>query len=466
MDNKIIIKSKLHFSGNLQFFKDIVAPELTVDNPKFVEAVKAGRSTYNLLPEIKNFFVMPNGIILIPRGYKERLCYLLKKHKQSVEIQDERCLVPLDTTLEHKISLRPYQHKALTTLSKTAEGLLVAPAGSGKTVMGICLTLMSNQKTLWLTHTHNLATQYIERIKTFIPSLSEQDVGFIGGGKIQVGNITTVGLIQTLIRRPELLEELEDTFGLVIADEVHHAPATTFTKVMTSFNAYYIFGLTATPYRRDGLTNIMYQNIGPIRAKIPRSEVEASSGVIVPQVLPVCLNTKNIDDTNYQSIITSLINNVPRNRRIVEDVINESNQGNICIVITDRRAHAEVLYELLKNKVAAGIATGSYKKECRADTLKSLEKNEINVLVCTSQLLGEGFDYPPLNRLFLTLPFRDITKCEQLVGRIQRPYKHKKDALIYDYVDITNGLLKHQFRNAGTKGCRYNVYKKLGCLIH
>ena len=87
------------------------------------------------------------------------------------------------------------------------------------------------------------------------------------------------------------------------------------------------------------------------------------------------------------------------------------------------------------------------------------------MVVSTAKLLGEGFDCPSLSRLFLVSPFRDIAKCEQLVGRLQRPHEGKTDAILYDYVDGSSGLAAHQFRNSGQKGCRYNVYKMLGCNI-
>jgi len=461
----IIIGNQLIYNGDISFFREIIAPELTFDNPKFIEATKAGRSTYGLLPVIKNFKVLSDKSILIPKGYKDRLAELFSIHNVEYTYEDQRVLIPLDKTLEHDIKLRPYQRKALATIGRFTEGLLIAPAGSGKTVMGISLTIMSGQKTLWLTHTNNLATQYRSRFEQFISNLQKEDVGFIGGGKVVIGNITTVGLIQTLVRRPALLEELSEQFGIVIVDECHHTPATTFTKVATTLKANYLFGLTATPYRRDGLENIMYQNIGPIRYIVNREDVHATSGVIIPTVKPIYLYTNNIDETNYQTILTSLIDNHQRNQIIINNILKDYHSGNIIIVVTDRRRHAEILFDLLKDKANFGIATGSYKKEHCEQAVEDLEQNKIRGLVCTSQLLGEGFDHPPLNRLHITLPFRNIAKCEQLVGRIQRPAEGKTDACIYDYVDVTSGLLKHQFKNPGNKGCRYNVYKNLGCHI-
>jgi len=463
---EILIDNTIQISNEHEFIAKFIAKELTFPNPKFEEAVASGRSTWGLPPVIKNFFIDNSGIANLPRGYIDRLKEILNYNKISYNLINTCSTVPVKPLYEHTIQLRDYQYLALQNLAKHTEGVLVAPAGSGKTIMGIGITIMSNQKLLWITHTKVLANQFIDRAKQFITNFDADDIGYIGAGDWLIGDKITVGLVQTLIRSPEKLKEISNDFGIVIVDETHHIAAVTFTEVVRQFNPYYLYGLTATPTRRDGLQSLLFQNIGPIRHTVPREAVAKGNRVVTPTVIPVELNTPITHLENYQKILKFLVEDEVRNNTIINDIVTEYNKGNVCIVVTDRKAHAEILLELLKKlEVKVGIATGHYNDKFRKTTLKALENKEISVLVCTTHLLGEGFDHAPLNRLFICLPFRDENKCEQIVGRVQRSCEGKKDAFVFDYVDILHGLTRHQFRNPGIKGCRYNVYKKLKCNI-
>ncbi len=819
----ININSTIQITGGSDFIAKNVANELTVENPKFREAINAGRSTWGLNPVIKNFNIDDSEIIHLPRGYIDRLFDILKENNIVSNVIDNRSIKHVNPLHQHIIELRDYQFKALQVLSTHTEGVLVAPAGSGKTIMGIAITIMSGQNVLWITHTKLLALQFITRAKQFITNLEEEDVGYVGAGTWTIGDKLTVGLVQTLIKSPEKLREVSGDFGMVIVDECldydnkvttkeygtkkigvivnnklachvqsfnektclfewkkvirffkntqkenmlnisfghnnsitctknhsiytfndfnirktiskninindyvvikksfktssiltksckplllgmvlgdgglstngrsvrlrvtngekqlgylnykksllkkivkakngktksgykpnntvynfdttsfydiddwygkiyengskthvpedlaklltieswaimyqddgsisngkyivfsfcdftasaitnlsgslkhlfniestmsrcnrgylylrlnkeaskkfiltiknfiwpglryklgiynknikfktiaipkifenfsvlkvknitekkavggyrynievqdnhnylannklvgncHHCPATTFTNVVNNLNPYYMYGLTATPNRRDGLESILFQNIGPIRHIIERDEVAKGNKIITPTIKVIKLDTPLFGIDTYHELLKALVENEKRNNTIVADVINEANQGHICIVVTDRKIHAEILLEKLqKSNIKAGIATGSYNDKFRKTTLDDLENGIINTLVCTTHLMGEGFDYAPLSRLFLGLPFRDENKCEQVVGRIQRAYQGKIDAVVYDYVDYSHGLTKHQYKNHGLKGCRYNVYRKLKCNI-
>jgi superfamily II DNA or RNA helicase len=228
---------------------------------------------------------------------------------------------------------------------------------------------------------------------------------------------------------------------------------------MGSFNPYYMYGLTATPYRRDNLEQLMFQTVGPINYSVPMEAILDYGGIIVPTVIKRnVVSPKVIVSDNYQKIIKELVYDTHRNRMIVDDVTQDAEAGNICVVLTDRKVHAEVLYNIIRAVwPKTAIATGNYSKKYVKEQIQKLESGEITVLIAT----GEGFDYAPLNRCYLGLPFRNQTKIEQIIGRIQRPAEGKTDAILYDYVD-SHGLLKHQFYNTGSKGCRYDVYRMLG----
>ena len=463
---EITIHKTLCVSGARDFIKDVVASELTIENPLFIEAEKAGRYTRNISPVIVNFWIDQLGNAHLPRGYKDRLVFLLTHYKLPYEIKDLRMWAASTFDYEPDIMLRPYQFDALQDLAKSSEGVLVSPAASGKTVMGLSLMVMSGQKTLWITHTKPLALQVLERIPRFLKGIKSADITRLSTGTWNVADQIYVGLVQTLKQDVNPLVHLYESYGLVIIDECHHLPAVTFTSVVSKLCPYYLYGLTATPKRRDGLEDLLYQGVGPIRHVVNRDHLKAEGSIITPRIKVVRLETLPLNGNSFAELIAELSQNDKRTNIIVSDVVRESKNGHVCIITTDRKVHAEIIYEkLLKTGVKVGIATGNNKEKERVAAIKALEAGEITTLVCTTQLLGEGFDHAPLDRLFIGLPFRNLAKCEQLVGRVQRPSKGKKDAIIFDYVDITNSLTMHQFKNFGTRGCRFNVYQSLGCVV-
>lgn len=463
---EITIANKIRLRGPADRLVDFLVKELRTPNPKYHEAINQGFQARGIPPFLTNFDLLSDNSILIPRGYRERLLYLIEHFKVHVtSVRDLRTKLKPNYDIDSsKIKLRPYQLEALIELTSVGEeGILIAPAGSGKTVMGISLIPMFGQKMLWLTHTRPLLNQAIDRAASFLPSLDAQDIGIIGDGKWQVGNILTVATVQTLVRRPVEAHKLRDEFGIVILDEAHHAPAVTFLQVVGTFNPLYLYGLTATEERRDKLETLMFQSIGPERSRVSIDTVRKYGGIIIPTVVARNINTEHIEnEVPYTTILKKLVYDKERNQIIVDDVLRAAEQGNKCIVVTDRKIHAEILFKMISEHwQKTGIATGNYSKKIIKEQIRKLEEEEISVLISTTSLLGEGFDYAPLNRCFLGLPFRNQTKIEQIIGRIQRTSEGKRDAVLYDYVD-NHSLLQHQFRNRGKKGCRYNVYEKLG----
>jgi superfamily II DNA or RNA helicase len=406
--------------------------------------------------------MLPDDSLLVPRGMRRRIITSAEEMKIDFKVKDLRTRfdhIHIDSSL---INYRPYQFPAVLNLTGMCdEGVLVAPAGSGKTVMGLSLIPLLGQPALWLTHTNPLAQQAEDRANFFLPNIGE--IGRIGGGKWDIGEVLTIGMIQTLVRNEERAIKDMNRFGLVILDEAHHCPASTFLKVVGHFNPWYLYGLTATPYRRDKLEQLMFQALGETMSKISMEEVEKYGGIMVPTVRYRTVHSPTVDGNNIQHIITKhIVNNKKRNLMIVGDVLAEAAAGNYCIVIADRKAHCEILFELIQaGWDKTGIATGNYSKKYVQEQVERYNNNNITVLVATYSLLGEGFDVPFLNRAFITSPFRAEAKAEQLIGRIQRTHSDKKDAIVYDYVDVDIGVVKNQFYNkSGT--CRYRTYEKLG----
>jgi len=463
---RVEISNVIKIRGAPYEIKDPLIKDLTIENPKYLEAAAQGRSTKGIPRFIHNFNYIYGGIA-IPRGCRTKLLGLIESNNlNNVQIEDKRTLFERMEIPAPTIKFRPYQLKPMIDLVRNDEGLLVAPPGSGKTVMGISIVPILGQPCLWLTHTDRLAKQAHSRVKFFLPTLKDEDIGRIGGGKWKIGKVFTIGMIQTIVRRLSLLDSIKDRFGIVILDEAHHCPASTFLKVVTRLNPFFLYALTATPYRRDGLEVIMFQTVGPANAVISIEEVAKHGGIVIPIVKYRTVRSKRIEDNNTQRIIREhLIYNKSRNMLIVSDVVREARLGNYCIVISDRRAHCEVLHELISiGWPRTGIATGKYSREEVDEQVKKFYDNEITVLVTTFDLLGEGFDVDFLNRAFVTLPFRAEGKVEQLIGRIQRSADGKMDAIVYDYVDVDIGVFKDQFHNKYNFS-RSRAYKRLGVKV-
>lgn len=457
---KIIIDNQLHLFGIPPDLRQYFVENLTFRNPKYDEAVDNGRSTRGIPKTLELYKPGPNGIS-IPRGYLQIVEECLIGQGLNIEIQDNRIIRP-PVEVNSQIRLRPYQAKAKFDLLVHPNGILVAPAASGKTVMGLDLFATLKQKTLWLTHTNRLANQVIDRLLSMFGDIDKTEVGFIGGGKWRVGERFTVGMIPTLVRRETELLELGREFGLVIVDETHHVPASTFLVVLGYFSSYYLYGLTATPYRRDRLEGMMFATMGLPNSVVERDNLTEVGGIITPKVIKRSVPSQVYDGNDYSTIIRDLLLPNPlRLKMIVQDILNEAQAGNYCIVISIRKIYCEQIHHELERVIGdrALIATGDYTKKHNEEQVSIIDRGEANVLVTTFELLGEGFDVRRLNRGFIVLPFRERSRVEQSVGRIQRTAEDKNDAILYDYVDENIGILSNQFLH------RSMAYRSLGMKI-
>lgn len=462
---KLIIDNQLQLHNLPDELRSWFALQLTFTNPLYEEAVKHNRYVGKLSPHIYLYKPLPNGIVL-PRGYLQLIEDTLIGKGLDISIKDNRILLP-PISVKSNIKLRGYQAKAKSALLTHPNGMLIAPAASGKTIMGLDVFASLHQRMLWLTHTNRLANQVIERIvgndefPPIFPDIDRDEIGFIGGGKFSVGERITIGMIPTLVRRLNELPALGKKFGLVIVDESHHVPASTFLKVLEYFSSYYFYGLTATPYRRDKMEDVMFATIGLANSIIQRKEVIDKGGIITPTVIKRRVPGPVWDGNNYHYIIKNLLlTNKERRLMIVTDVLREAYKGNYCIVISTRKAYCEDLFKILhKHWPKSAIATGSYSRKHNDEQIAKLERGEVTILVTTFELLGEGFDVRKLNRGFIALPFKEKARVEQAIGRIQRTCENKIDAIMYDYVDENIGILNNQFRH------RASVYKSLGIQI-
>ncbi|MBI5063537.1 MAG: DEAD/DEAH box helicase [Desulfatitalea sp.] len=426
-------------------------------NPKWMENERMGRWNRGVPKTLKFYQRHGNDGLIVPRGLMRSLVLLGRKHQEQIVIDDQRRKLPeVDFTFSGE--LRPFQQTATAEMLARDFGTLSAPTGSGKTVMALYLIARRRQPALIIVHNKELALQWMARIETFL-SIPKEQVGLIGGGRVKMGDKITVALVQSVYRRAE---EIAPHFGHLVVDECHRAPSRTFTEAVTAFDSRYMLGLSATPYRRDRLSKLIFWHLGDLHHEVDAAELVASGQILDIDVVfrPTEFVAYADPVSEYSTMLSELAHNDLRNRLIVADVhseVSENQRPGVCLVLSDRKLHCQVLQALLKHKhhVEAEVLTGELPLEQRREIVQRLNAGEIRVLIATGQLIGEGFDCPRLSILFLATPVRFSGRILQYLGRILRPSEGISRAKVYDYVDVHVPPLK------AAALARQRVYDKL-----
>jgi superfamily II DNA or RNA helicase len=438
---KIVITNNLRLSGIPSKIRTTLMENLCFPNPKWLENKRMGRWNRGT-PRALKFFHKTREGLWIPRGYTRQLLLQCQRHGVAYQIVDQRRRLP-PVGFNFSGQLKPFQKKAVIAMLSKEFGTLSAPTGSGKTVMALYIIAKRQQPALIVVHTKDLAHQWIDRIAGFL-GIPSDAVGFIGGGRKTVGEKVTVALVQSLYK---CAEEVSPRVGFLIVDECHRCPSRTFTEAVTEFDSQYMLGLSATPYRRDKLSKLIFWHLGDLHHKIDRKPLVASGDILSADVI--------IRDTDfvpyydpikeYSKMMSELTSDDKRNRLIASDIAHHAatNKG-ICLALSDRKKHCETLQAILRYrfKLRSELMTGDLSSVQRQSVLDRLNEGNIQVLLATGQLIGEGFDHRELSTLFLVTPIKFSGRVLQYMGRVLRPAKGKKKATIYDYVDVNVDVLK------------------------
>ncbi|MGV1097974.1 DEAD/DEAH box helicase [Thiovibrio sp. JS02] len=415
-------------AGASPHLRDALKKELTIDNPQYLDAKKYGRWMGKRLKPFLYFYEEEDDAIRFPRGYANHAILLARKFmRRDPRIIDHR-QTPPPVDFSFNGSLRPYQEEALAAISQRDFAVLEAGTGSGKTVIALAVIAKRKQPTLVLVHTKELLYQWAERAKTFLGV----EAGLIGDGNFSLRPLT-VAIVNSARKR---LAELPAHFGQLCVDECHRVPSSLFTEVVTAFDCRYLLGLSATAFRRDGLTRLIYMYLGDRAFKVETEALHASGAVLKPRFIQRPTEFRYVYRGNYQALMKALTGSPARNRLIVEDIAREAatSPGTI-LVVSDRVKHCEELALLLeKQGVKSAVLTGKLPAEQRTALVEEIRQGGVKVLISTVQLIGEGFDCPDLATLFLTTPIKFTGRLLQVVGRILRPADDKLPK-VYDYVD-------------------------------
>lgn len=424
-------------------------------NPVFFKTQALRFSTHGI-PRFISCARIEQGYLSVPRGCFDELQALLWEQGIAVEIDDRRTRGQLLSGISLKATLRGDQKKGVKALADHDTGILHAPTAFGKTVTAIGVVTKRQVNTLILTHSRQLLDQWKERLETFIEGAS---VGVIGGGRKRPTGHIDVATYQSLINKKDnTVSNLVREYGQIIIDECHHISAPRYEMLLNEVSARYVLGLTATPDRQDGHQKIMFMVAGPIRHKV---KAEHGSRFVQRVIVrerhetPPADICQNGERPHIASVYRWLAESNARNKDIVHDVVRcVQNQAN-CLLLTERREHAETLATLLDaESISSVVLRGGMR--VRERRLAEAQLHEAQVIVATGKYIGEGFDLPRLDTLFLALPIAWKGTLSQYAGRIHREVDGKQEVAVYDYLDSGLPMLERMFRK------REKGYKAMG----
>jgi superfamily II DNA or RNA helicase len=438
-------------------------------NPMFYKQQAMRLSTYGY-PRIISCADETMHYLCLPRGCEMDLVTELEQYGIEVHIIDKTyCGKKIDVKFNGH--LRDEQLLALEQLLHHDIGILSGTTAFGKTVVAIKLIAERKVNTLILVDRVSLLKQWRERLSDFLiinETLPEMAmtagkkrgrkkktsvIGQMGAGKKALSGIVDIAVMQSLSRKGEVKNCVKD-YGMVIADECHHASAFSYESILRTTNARYIYGLTATPTRKDGHHPILFMHCGPIRYRDnakKQAEKRPFDHYVIPRFtsLRIPLNSDE-KDVSIQELYSEVVDNDSRNRQIIEDVLYCYKRGRNCIILTLRTAHVELLAKQLREEVPdvvilmGGMGAKTTREIFQRITDTPADKNLI--IVATGSFIGEGFDEPRLDTLFLAMPISWKGTLQQYAGRLHRLFMDKKEVQIYDYVDIHVRMLERMYQ--------------------
>lgn len=351
-------------------------------------------------------------------------------------------------------------------LNSKIDGVLALPCGFGKTLCCLYIASVLKVKTLVIVNEEDLGEQWKQRAATFLPNLK---VGWIQRDKCEINESDLViGMLQSLSMRKYDAKEL-GKFGFVVVDECHIIGSEVYTKCLQNLCAPRMLGLSATPRRKDGLTDVIHWFLGPIIYSLKR---EKDSEVRV-EVCP--FKDSSPDYTRVQTAIVggkeviaaaAMLSQIatwkPRNEFIVTIILKflEDADRQILVISDRREGQLEEIYDLLREKGCDSV--GYYvgrKGTVKAEHRKKIEESMTSrVVLATYAKAKQGLDIPTLNTLIMASPQPDV---EQTTGRILRelPANRKTVPVIVDITDPQHSNYARQYKQ------RKKYYKDMGYTI-
>ena len=466
LDNQIYVKKLKLLPNEISYLKRLAS----FTNPEFYEKQRLRLPIYKT-PRIISCFEEDERFLILPRGCMDKIRTICEKSNVKLVIKDNREL-GIKTDYNFVGTLNKKQEKVMNELLKYDTGVLCATTGFGKTVIAAKIISKLKVNALVLVNRNSLLEQWKERLSYFL-DINKKEIGQIGASKENLNGKLDIASVQSLTKK-ENMEDLVKNYGLVIVDECHHVAAYGFEQVMKAIRSKYVYGLTATPTRKDGLHKIIYMQCGDIRVRVANRELKQNRKmehvVIVKNTGYKFIGEEEKQKLQISELLNDMCNNVFRNEIIIEDIKQSVLQGRIPIVLTERVDHLKILKEGLEEKLKGlGIPVVIYKgtmgKKQAVEVQNILreadEEGRPRIILATSSSIGEGFDDSRLDTLFLTMPVSWKGRIIQYVGRLHREHDGKNKVIVYDYLDNMKVLDKmFERRMRGYKIAGYEVEKE------
>ena len=431
-------------------------------NPEFYSKQALRLSTYQT-PRIISCADIDEEYLALPRGCEDAVITLLREKSVPYRIED-KSNQGKPIFVQFNGVLRDNQQEAVSVLASNNNGVLSATTAFGKTVTAIGLIAKRGVNTLILVHTKALLDQWAKALEQFltIDTIPEENegkrkrrkplspIGTLSSTGNKLHGIIDIALMQSCLSDNEVKPFVKD-YGMVIADECHHVSAVNFEQILKAVNAHYVYGLTATPIRKDGHQPIIFMQCGPIRYSADaKSQMlnQTFERLLVPRFTP--FRPIAGSELSYTKVAEQLAEDEYRNLFIVKDVVEVLKEARSPIILTNRTSHVATLAELLKphcpNVITLIGSESTKEKRQKMEQLQSITSSEPLVIVATGKYVGEGFDYARLDTLFLVSPVAWKGIVAQYAGRLHREYEGKQDVQIYDYIDIRVPICESMYR--------------------
>lgn len=444
-------------------------------NSEFYAKLGMRLPVYNL-PRIISCSEITDDYLILPRGCEESAIDFLRENNVDVEIQD-KANPGMPITVEFNGQLYSEQEHAIEELARHRCGTLYATTAFGKTVTAAAMIARKKVNTLILVHTKALLDQWRKCLSEYLITDFQpeeqpkgrgrrkkfQQFGALSSTENTLNGNIDIALLQSCINDNEVKPFVRE-YGMVIVDECHHAPAFNFERVLREVNARYVYGLTATPIRKDGHQPIIFMQCGEIRYAADSKSQQAQQS-FRRLLIPRFTTHRNLkaDGGNYAQVIDELTENESRNKLILDDVASNLAEGRTPIILTARTAHVDLLAEECRQICPnvfrlVGNDSAKTKREVM-EQLSLVPADEPLVVVATGKYVGEGFDLPRLDTLMLALPVSWKGLIAQYTGRLHRNYPGKSETRIYDYIDLRVPICDSMYRK------RLHGYKAVGYSI-